>query len=229
MKRERLYRQLYTLLALACFIYGAAQEARRAGMAIPPWAMQPGYWWQTPVQRGAHAFTQGDWAQAMRHFRQSPQPEWLAAACYRAGDLDGAAASLTALLTESAPPHLRYNLGNIEARRGRLASALKHYDAALAAQPDWREAEDNRQLVLHLIAERTRRGEPPDGDGEPNLDPDEIITDEKGKQGKAGTIEIEKLDPKSLAQLWLRQVRNDPGEFLRLRFADEAARHKEHP
>jgi len=27
--------------------------------------------------------------------------------------------------------------------------------------------------------------------------------------------------------LWLRQVRNDPGEFLRLRFADEAARSKE--
>ena len=207
MKRNLLYFRLYALLALVCFLYGAMQEARRAGIEAPPWTAQPGYWWQTPVQRGASAFAQGDWQQAMRHFRQSPQPDWLAAACYRAGDFNCAAASLS----EATSPQARYNLGNIEARRGRLASALKHYDAALAARPDWREAEDNRQLVLHLIAERTRRGDPPDGDGEPNQDPDEIVTDEKGKKGKAGAIDIEKLDPKSHAQFWLRQVRNEAG------------------
>ena len=227
MKRPSLfYFRLYALLAILCFLYGAAQEARRAGIVPPDWAWQPGYWWQTPDQRGTTAFAQGDWAKAMQHFRQSTQStrsDWLAAACYRAGDLDCAASALA----EATSAQASYNLGNVETRRGRLASALKHFDAALIKQPGWREAEDNRALVLSLIAERTRRGEPPDGEGDPTFDPDQVITDEKGKHGKAGRIEIEKLDPKSLAQLWLRQVRNDPGEFLRLRFADEAARSKE--
>ena len=34
MKRNLLYFRLYALLALVCFLYGAMQEARRAGIRL---------------------------------------------------------------------------------------------------------------------------------------------------------------------------------------------------
>ena len=50
--------------------------------------------------------------------------------------------------------------------------------------------------------------------------------DEEGKRGKRGTVEIEKLGPDAIDKLWLRNVRTDPAEFLRARFAAGSRAHR---
>ena len=54
------------------------------------------------------------------------------------------------------------------------------------------------------------------------MPPDGVEVSDKNEKGKPGRIDIEKLSSDAIAQMWLRNVRNDPGDFLRLRFADEA-------
>jgi Ca-activated chloride channel homolog len=181
---------------------------------LPSWARNPDYWWQTPNQRGAALYAEGDFAHAAQHFHN---PAWRAAALYRARDWPAAEAAF-AQLPDTAEQ--RFNRGNVAAHAGQLAQAVAHYDAALTQRPGWAHAIKNRQLVANEIAKRKRR--PPEQDGgEPMLDPDGTVIDEQAQRGKPGRIDVEKLDPSALAALWLRTVRTDPGAFLRLRFAQE--------
>ncbi len=112
-----------------------------------------------------------------------------------------------------------YNLGVAQTQTGDFAAALAAFERALTARPDWREARENRDLVARLMAEPRKPG---DDAGEPNDEPDDMKVDEEGKRGKRGTVEIEKLGPEAIDKLWLRNVRTDPAEYLRARFAAES-------
>ena len=56
----------------------------------------------------------------------------------------------------------------------------------------------------------------------PNLPPDQVKFDEKGKKGKQTQIQA-KLDPKKMAEIWMRNIQTTPADFLRRRFAMQAA------
>lgn len=223
MNRPRAIHAL-TQAALAALLCALAWQAWSAWQSAPPWLRDPAYWWRTPDQRGADALAQGNFAAAARHFQRA---DWRGVACYRAGDFTCADAAFalaggaTAWQAEAA-----FNRGNVAARAGRLPQALAHFDAALLARPDWREARENRALVAAAIAAERKAEKPRDGAGEPALPPDGVVVDEQGKRGKAGRIEIEALDDAASQAIWLRNVKNDPAAFLRLRFADEARRAK---
>jgi Ca-activated chloride channel family protein len=210
--------QLAALLAALFFTIAGFHEA---GHDVPDWFADPAYWWQTPDQAGAEQYAAGRYRAASEHFHSAA---WRGTACYRAADYACAERAFTQ--ADMTVAERQFNLGNVAARAGRLAQALTAYDAALAARPDWSPAVHNREIVLKLIVDRGKRpapkklGEP----GDPNLDPDQVEIDKNGAHGKRGRMDIEKLDPNSLAQLWLRQINSDAGDFLRLRFADEAAR-----
>ena len=87
-------------------------------------------------------------------------------------------------------------------------------------RPGWREAQENRDLVARLLAQR-RPERPEEEAAEPSEEPDDMKVDEQGKRGKRGAVEIEKLGPDAIDRLWLRNVRTDPALFLRAKFAAE--------
>lgn len=206
-------RRLFALLAVGAVASLLAREQ------LPDWAHDPRYWWRTPDQVGVALYRQGAPAQALRHLRAA---DWRGTACYRSADLACAEAAFAhaALLPDHVPADLAFKRGNVAARAGRLAAALAHYDAALSARPEWLAARENRALVLAAMVEAQQKSRRETG-GEPTLPPDGTVIDERGKQGKPGRIELEKLDHDAQAKLWLRTVRTDPGAFLRLRFAQE--------
>ena len=183
------------------------------------WALRPaGYefvnLWLNPDQQGRWRFERGDYAGAAQAFRD---PVWQGVACFRAHDIDCATQSFARVGTVDGD----YNGGVLQARVGRLDDALQAFERALAARPDWRAARENRDLVARVIAE-TRASAPQEEGGEPSEAPDDMKVDEQGKRGKRGQVEIEKLGPDAIDKLWLRNVRTDPAEFLRARFAAES-------
>lgn len=194
--------------------------------SLPDALRDPQFWWRTPDQQGAEHFAAGDFAGAARLFAD---PAWRGNACYRSGDLACAEAAFAQSgLQPGAEADASYNRGNVAARAGRWPDAVAHYEDALRLRPGWREAEDNRRLVLAAIDRQAAASKKRIGEGDDPQDrPDGTVTDEKGKHGKPGQLTVEQLDDASLARMLLRNVRTDPGDYLRLRFADEVSRQSE--
>lgn len=151
------------LLFAACVLLPVAPEARAAGWED--------LWWR-PDQRGAAALEAGEAARAQSLFENR---RWQAAAAYRAGDYEAAAAALEDL----DDPDSLYNRGNALARAGRFEEALASYDAALEQAPDHEDAQHNRDLLRDLAqpqgqgdggdeGDRGESGEP--GSGEESAD-----------------------------------------------------------
>jgi Ca-activated chloride channel family protein len=106
--------------------------------------------WRTPDQRGEQLLRQGDAAAAARTFSN---PQRKAYAELQAGDYAAAARDFAAFDDSDA----HYNRGNALAHAGDLAAALKAYDAALARNPENRDARHNRDLVAQAL----KQAQPP--------------------------------------------------------------------
>jgi len=73
----------------------------------------------------------------------------------------------------------------------RYPEAVHAYQQALAQRPSWQEARDNLELIQSLIPKaKKKKTEVP-----PNLPPDEIKSDEKGKNGKRSKTQQAKSRP----------------------------------
>ena len=210
MRLPLLERALLAALALliAVMIYGTWRDE---------------YFWQTTDQRAYSDYQLHDYASAQRRFHD---PQWKAAACYRSRDFICAAEVYS--MTDGADA--AYNLGNALAhsrKSGSLTTALASYQKALNLRPDSPLATHNQRVIADLlITQNANKNSDDDGEpGEPNETPDGTVIDNKAKRGKPGEINIEKLDPNAIEQLWLRNVKTDPAAFLRLRFAAEQAAH----
>jgi Ca-activated chloride channel family protein len=82
--------------------------------------------------------------------------------------------------------------------------------------------------VESLIPKAKKKDKNEDQETAPNLPPDQIKFDEKGKQGKKTQIQEIKLDPKKMADIWMRNIQTTPADFLRRRFAIQAVQ-ESHP
>ncbi len=100
--------------------------------------------WRNDNQQGLHQLQQGNAEQAAELF---DNPQWKAAAHYRAGQYEQAAESLKGINNAEA----LYNKGNALARMGNFQEAIKAYDAALKLQPDHEDAEYNRDLIKQQL------------------------------------------------------------------------------
>lgn len=118
-------------------------------LQLPAGTAQAGVaeWFARPDQRGARAFAEEQYEASAAAFED---PAWRAAAQYRAGDFEAAAAQLA----DRSDPDSSYNRGNALARAGRLQEALAAYDAALAARPEDADARFNRDLVARLLEQQ---------------------------------------------------------------------------
>ena len=95
-------------------------------------------------QRAYELLQEGQAAEAAQTFDDSM---WQGIASYKAQEYE---AALQHWSNEESPI-TSYNRGNALARNGKLPEALQAYDRALAAKPDWEDAQFNRDLVAKLL------------------------------------------------------------------------------
>jgi len=174
--------------------------------------------WLTRDQQGRRLFERGDFAAAARTFED---PMWRGVAAYRADDFPGA---LQAFALVQAPDG-DFNLGNTYARLRDWERAIAAYDRVLEAQPGRADAAANRALVAALRdAEAEEQPPPPSGDAAPpTFDADEVAFDNEEDQGSEGEVEMSVLTDEQIAEMWLRQLTTSPAQFLRGKFAIQAA------
>jgi Ca-activated chloride channel homolog len=173
--------------------------------------------WLTPDQQGRLAFDRGDYAAAKSLFID---PMWRGLAAYRAYDFLAAAEAFQAVAT----PQGHFALGNAQARNHAYQKAIEAYDEVLKAQPDNSAARTNRAIVLAALQKQEeRRRKQEEGDNSPSEKADAMRVDPKQKGGKHLRVSPEDLTTAAAAEAWMREVQTSPAEFLKLKFASQAA------
>jgi Ca-activated chloride channel family protein len=171
--------------------------------------------WLTHDQQGRYYFEKAEYKTAAEKFED---PIWRGLALTRAGDYEEALNAFA--LSDSAEAW--YNQGDALAHLGKYPEAVQAYQQALARRNPWPEALDNLALVESLIPKAKNKDKDQEQEA-PNLPPDQMKFDEKGEQGKKTQMRI-KLDPKKMAEIWMRNIQTTPTDFLRRRFAMQAAK-----
>jgi Ca-activated chloride channel family protein len=174
----------------------------------------------TADQQGRRHFEKGDYAQAAESFEDI---YWKGIALYRAGDFEQAVNQFALMQT----PEANFYLGNCYARMESLPAAAAGYREALRLRPDFMEAEENLRLVESLIEQTKEPEKEPEEGGEPNLAPDEVQFDEKGKKGKEGEVDKALFSEEQKAEMWMRNIQTSPADFLRFKFHVQAEAAKE--
>jgi Ca-activated chloride channel homolog len=191
------------------------------------WNAAGGDWanlWLSPDQQGDRLMARGDFAEAAKRYKD---PAKHATALYRAGEFKEAAAAFGRIDTAVAA----YDRGNALLMTGKYADAITSYDRALAVREDWQEAVENRELA----DARRRALEPPKDDAGGTggqLDPDDIVFDNRAKSADPANQEVAEGGPLSDEQvqaMWLRRVQTKPADFLRAKFAYQLSREEATP
>ncbi len=143
-------------------------------------------WFSNRDQRAQALLESGEAETAAELFRD---PDWKAAAQYRAGDYQDALQHYQSV--ESADGD--YNRGNALARTGELEKAIEAYDKALQRQPDMEDAAFNKQLVEQLLKQQEQQQgqEGPDQDQEQDQAQNQGQSDQQDQQGKGQNQESE--------------------------------------
>jgi Ca-activated chloride channel family protein len=185
------------------------------GISYPSWLDL----WLTPDQQGRHFYERGEFEKAAEHFED---PLWRGIALERTQDYEQALNSFA--LSDTAEGW--YNQGNALAHLGKYPEAVEAYRQAINQRHPWKEAEDNLALVQSLIPKPPDKKDKNQQQEEaPDLPPDQVKFDEKGKQGKKTATKI-KLDPNQIADIWMRNIQTTPADFLRQRFSIQAAQER---
>jgi Ca-activated chloride channel homolog len=190
------------------------QQPAPAGAAETSWFRNL---WLTPDQQGRIAFDRGDYGAAKELFAD---PMWRGIAAYRAYDFLAAAESFRKV----EGPAGRFALGNAEAQNHAYEKAIKAYDEVLAAEPNNAAAKQNKAIVeAALEAQEEKRRKQEKGESPPDEKADEMRVDPKQKGGKRIQVQADDLTTPGAAEAWMRQVQTSPADFLKLKFAIQAA------
>jgi Ca-activated chloride channel family protein len=177
--------------------------------------------WLTPDQQGRLAFDRRDYAAAKELFAN---PMWRGIAAYRAYDFLAAAESFRKV----EGPAGRFALGNAEAQNHAYEKAIKADDDVLAQQPNNAAAKHNKAIVeAALEAQEEKRRKQEKGEAPPDEKADEMRVDQKQKGGKRIQVQAQDLTTPGAAEAWMREVQTSPADFLKLKFAIQAAQPSE--
>ena len=171
--------------------------------------------WMTQDQQGRYYFEKGDYKKAAEKFED---PLWRGVASARAGDYNAALNAF--VLSDTAEAW--YNQGDALAHLGKYPEAVAAFQQALVLRPHWKEAEDNLTLVQSLIPKPKADKKDKEQEAEaPDIPPDQTKFDEKGEKGKQAKMNVK---PATMADIWMRNIQTTPADFLRRRFAIQAAK-----
>ena len=174
--------------------------------------------WLTPDQQGRIAFDRGDYAAAAKLFAD---PMWRGIASYRAFDFLEAAKQFQGIDTIQG----KFALGNAQAQNHAYEKAIDAYDEVLKAEPQNIAAKTNRAIVTAALKaqEEKRRKQEQDDSAPPDEKADETRVDPDQKGGKKIQVKPDDLTTEGAAEAWMRQVQTTPADFLKLKFAIQAA------
>jgi Ca-activated chloride channel family protein len=174
--------------------------------------------WFTPDQQARLAFGRGDFAGAAKLF---VNPMWRGIAYYRAYDFLEAAKAFGEVDTIEG----KFALGNAQAQNHAFEKAIKAYDDVLKAQPQNIAAKTNRAIVEAALKaqEEKRRKQEQDDPAPPDEKADEMKVDPDQKGGKKIQVTPQDVTTAGAAEAWMRQVQTTPADFLKLKFAIQAA------
>jgi Ca-activated chloride channel homolog len=174
--------------------------------------------WLTPDQQGRLAFDRGDYHAAARLFAD---PMWRGIAAYRAYDFLAAAQEFARVETVEG----QFALGNAQAQNHAFEKAIKTYDEVLKVAPGHFAAKTNRAIVMAALKarEEKRRKQEQDDSAPPDQKADETRVDPDQKGGKKIKVTPDDLTTAGAAEAWMREVQTSPADFLKLKFAIQAA------
>ena len=172
-------------------------------------------WFWTSDQQGSRLFAAHRYPEAAASF---VDPEWRAAALHRAGRYTEAAETLAPIRTSVA----QYDRGTALARGRDYQGAQAAFEAALKLDPGNDAAAHNLEVTKRIIAYLTEaRGASDEEEQSPP--PDSTVDDLTGDDGKLARIDAGSQLSEDAAEEWMRSVETKPADFLKSRFAVEAA------
>ena len=177
--------------------------------------------WLTPDQQGHLAWEDREFSQAADLFQD---PMWKGRALYAAGRYEEAAAVYARIPTAEG----FYNRGNALMKAREYVKAIPSFEQAVAEAPNWPEAAENLALARYVLEYIERSREQSDTGDETELGADDYKFDNTQEKGKEIVITQESTIQAASAEKWMRSVDTETRDFLRTRFALEAAQ-KEAP
>lgn len=173
-------------------------------------------WFRTPDQQGRRLYEAHDYPGAAAAFAD---PEWRAAALFRAGRYAEAAEALAPIQTSLA----QYNRGTALVRGRDYQGAEAAFEASLRLDPANADAQANLAVTKAIIAYLTEERDAED-QGAPSEPPDDTVSDLAGDKGRRVQIDAASQLSEDAAAEWMRSVETRPADFLKSRFAIEAAK-----
>ncbi|WP_420411565.1 VWA domain-containing protein [Roseibium sp.] len=176
-------------------------------------------WFFTPDQLGQRAFDNKDYQTAADLFED---PLWKATALYRAGKYEEAAELYA--WQESTDAAMGEGLSLIKSRSYRPAIAA--FKKAVERDPDNKSAQHNLELARYILDYIETTREQSDTGEESGIGADDVVYDNeagRGTDSQQPPQSTSETVPET-AEQWMRTVDTSTGDFLRSRFALEAAR-----
>lgn len=188
-------------MLLAVLKFSAPLDAEAAGLADM---------WLTPDQQGRRAFERGDFSTASSDFRD---PMWKGVALYQQGKFQDAIDAFSAV--DSAESW--FNQANTLFHLGKLEDAIAAYGKALEKRPAWPEATADLAVARQLL--KQQKDAESEQQEDPNEKPDSVQFDDKGKQGKAGTVAAA---TEQTSEMWMKNITVSPADLMARKFALES-------
>ena len=168
----------------------------------------------------------GDWLMRQKKFANAAKiytdPYRVATAQYRNGDFEAAAKTFARVPSAVGA----FDQGNAWLMHGQYDQAIASYDRALGFRKGWKEAEENKALAIARKAKMTVSDKLREQEQAAAYDPDKVVFDQKGDDKKGEPTELAggEVSDEELRATWLRRVQTTPGDFLRAKFAYQAAK-----
>lgn len=175
--------------------------------------------WSTPDQRGDALMRGKKFADAAKTYSD---PWHIGMAQYRNGDFEAAAKTFARVPGATGA----FDQGNAWLMHGQYDTAIASYDRALSFRAGWKDAEENKAVALARKGKMEGAGKDAAQEQTGQDKPDEIKFDLKGSDEKGKPIELADGDvsDEEMRATWLRRVQTTPGDFLRAKFAYQAAK-----
>jgi len=187
-----------------------APEARSAGLAD---------WFFTPDQQGQLAFERNEFRRSAELF---DDPLWRGYALYRDGQYEAAVEVLERVGTAQAA--FIQGMAHIKSRGYR--DGVRAFQTALVRDPDYPGAAENLVVAMEIVEYVEDLREASDTGEATGIGADEIVFDNEANRGAETRMEVPESEGAGMltAEQWMTTVDTRTGDFLKSRFALEAAR-----